>query len=138
SVTLQLNIEKKIRSNGEATLTSDRKMTNKLNSTTSSGILKELLSEGILQPSGKNCISLMTTSGAKGSMVNFQQISSHLGQQELEGKRVPRMVSGKTLPCFPPWDCSPRAGGFIIDRFLTALHPQEYYFCDTLYPSHIY
>lgn len=60
--------------------------------------------------------------------VNFQQISSHLGQQELEGKRVPRMVSGKTLPCFPPWDCSPRAGGFIIDRFLTALHPQEYYF----------
>uniref|UniRef100_A0A0R0KYG7 DNA-directed RNA polymerase subunit n=1 Tax=Glycine max TaxID=3847 RepID=A0A0R0KYG7_SOYBN len=131
SVTLQLNIEKKIRSNGEATLTSDRKMTNKLNSTTSSGILKELLSEGILQPSGKNCISLMTTSGAKGSMVNFQQISSHLGQQELEGKRVPRMVSGKTLPCFPPWDCSPRAGGFIIDRFLTALHPQEYYFFDT-------
>jgi len=57
--------------------------------------------------------------------VNFQQISSHLGQQELEGKRVPRMVSGKTLPCF---DCSPRAGGFIIDRFLTALRPQEYYF----------
>ena len=38
------------------------------------------------------------------------------------------MVSGKTLPCFPPWDCSPRAGGFIIDRFLTALRPQEYYF----------
>ncbi|XP_052730241.1 DNA-directed RNA polymerase I subunit 1 isoform X3 [Vigna angularis] len=60
--------------------------------------------------------------------VNFQQISSHLGQQELEGKRVPRMVSGKTLPCFAPWDCSPRAGGFIIDRFLTGLHPQEYYF----------
>lgn len=60
--------------------------------------------------------------------VNFQQISSHLGQQELEGKRVPRMVSGKTLPCFPPWDWAARAGGFIIDRFLTGLHPQEYYF----------
>ncbi|TKY53314.1 DNA-directed RNA polymerase I subunit rpa1 [Spatholobus suberectus] len=128
-ITLQLNIEKKIRSNGEAALTYlDRKMTSNLNSRTSSGTLKELLSEGILKPSGKNWISLMTTSGAKGSMVNFQQISSHLGQQELEGKRVPRMVSGKTLPCFPPWDCSPRAGGFIIDRFLTALHPQEYYF----------
>ncbi|KAK7285628.1 hypothetical protein RJT34_20405 [Clitoria ternatea] len=128
-ITMQLNIEKKIRSNGEAALTYlDRKMISNLNSRTSSGILKELLSEGILKPSGKNWISLMTTSGAKGSMVNFQQISSHLGQQELEGKRVPRMVSGKTLPCFSPWDCSPRAGGFIIDRFLTALHPQEYYF----------
>ncbi|XP_020207668.1 DNA-directed RNA polymerase I subunit 1 [Cajanus cajan] len=128
-ITLQLNIEKKIRCNGEAALTYlDRKMISNLNSRTSSGVLKELLSEGILKPSGKNWISLMTTSGAKGSMVNFQQISSHLGQQELEGKRVPRMVSGKTLPCFSPWDCSPRAGGFIIDRFLTALHPQEYYF----------
>ncbi|QCE05239.1 DNA-directed RNA polymerase I subunit RPA1 [Vigna unguiculata] len=129
TITMQLNIEKKVRSNGEAALTYlDRKMISSLNSRTSSGILKELLSEGILKPSGKNCISLMTTSGAKGSMVNFQQISSHLGQQELEGKRVPRMVSGKTLPCFAPWDCSPRAGGFIIDRFLTGLHPQEYYF----------
>ncbi|XP_058730735.1 DNA-directed RNA polymerase I subunit 1 [Vicia villosa] len=128
-ITMQLNVEKKIRSNGEAALTYlDRKMISNLNSRTSSGVLKELLSEGILKPSGKNWISLMTTSGAKGSMVNFQQISSHLGQQELEGKRVPRMVSGKTLPCFPSWDCSPRAGGFIIDRFLTALRPQEYYF----------
>ncbi|MED6108851.1 hypothetical protein PIB30_028051 [Stylosanthes scabra] len=127
--TLQLNIEKKIRSNGDAALTYlDRKMISSLNSKTSSGVLKELLSEGIWKPSGKNWISLMTTSGAKGSMVNFQQISSHLGQQELEGKRVPRMVSGKTLPSFSPWDCSPRAGGFIIDRFLTALRPQEYYF----------
>ena len=60
--------------------------------------------------------------------VNFQQISSHLGQQDLEGKRVPRMVSGKTLPCFHPWDWSPRAGGFISDRFLSGLRPQEYYF----------
>ena len=56
------------------------------------------------------------------------QISSLLGQQELGGKRVPRMVSGKTLPCFPPWDISSRAGGFISDRFLTGLRPQEYYF----------
>lgn len=60
--------------------------------------------------------------------VNLIQISSLLGQQELEGKRVPRMVSGKTLPCFTPWDTAPRAGGFISDRFLTGLHPQEYYF----------
>ena len=60
--------------------------------------------------------------------VNFTQISSLLGQQELEGKRVPRMSSGKTLPCFPPWDPSARAGGFIGDRFLTGLRPQEYYF----------
>ncbi|KAB5551823.1 hypothetical protein DKX38_009134 [Salix brachista] len=126
---LQSNIEKTIRSDGESALAYlDRQMTNELNSKTSSGVINELLSEGLLKPSGKNCISLMTTSGAKGSKVNFQQISSFLGQQELEGKRVPRMVSGKTLPCFHPWDWAARAGGYIIDRFLTGLRPQEYYF----------
>lgn len=72
-ITLQLNIEKRVRSNGEAALTYlDRKMISSLNSKTSSGVLKVLLSEGILKPSGKNCISLMTTSGAKGSMVSLQ------------------------------------------------------------------
>lgn len=62
------------------------------------------------------------------AQVNFQQISSFLGQQELEGKRVPRMVSGKTLPSFQPWDWTARSGGYISDRFLTGLRPQEYYF----------
>ncbi|KAM7264624.1 hypothetical protein ACFE04_002307 [Oxalis oulophora] len=126
---LQLRIEEVIRRGGENALTSlDRKMTSVVNAKTSSDVMNELLSSGIYKTSGKNCISLMTTSGAKGSKVNFQQISSHLGQQELEGKRVPRMVSGKTLPSFPPWDWAFRAGGFIKDRFLTGLHPQEYYF----------
>ncbi|KAJ8767918.1 hypothetical protein K2173_020858 [Erythroxylum novogranatense] len=126
---LQSNIEKTIRCEGDSASTYlDRQMSNEVNSKTSSGVIRDLLSEGILKPSGKNCISLMTISGAKGSKVNFQQISSFLGQQDLEGKRVPRMVSGKTLPCFHPWDWTARAGGYIIDRFLTGLRPQEYYF----------
>uniref|UniRef100_A0A5B7B2D8 DNA-directed RNA polymerase subunit n=1 Tax=Davidia involucrata TaxID=16924 RepID=A0A5B7B2D8_DAVIN len=125
---LQLEIEKAVHSNGQsATAFLDMKMKNKL-SKKGSDINKDLLLKGLLKPFPKNCISLMTISGAKGSSVNFQQISSFLGQQELEGKRVPRMVSGKTLPCFVPWDFSSRAGGFITDRFLTGLRPQEYYF----------
>ncbi|PON58095.1 DNA-directed RNA pol I, largest subunit [Parasponia andersonii] len=128
--TLQDKIERTVRINGEAALASlDRKMISQLNDITSkSEELKGLLSDGLLKPPSKNCISLMTTSGAKGGAVNFQQISSHLGQQELEGKRVPRMVSGKTLPCFPPWDWASRAGGLIVDRFLSGLRPQEFYF----------
>jgi DNA-directed RNA polymerase I subunit RPA1 len=70
----------------------------------------------------------MTVSGAKGGPVNFAQISALLGQQELEGRRVPRLPSGKTLPCFSAWDTAARAGGFIGDRFLTGIRPQEYYF----------
>ncbi|XP_073157128.1 DNA-directed RNA polymerase I subunit 1 [Henckelia pumila] len=129
---LQLEIEKAICADREsATASLDVKMKNKLtNKLTSEGsqILKHLLTTGLLKPFPRNCISVMTTTGAKGSTVNFQQISAYLGQQELEGKRVPRMVSGKTLPSFPPWDFTSRAGGFITDRFLTGLRPQEYYF----------
>jgi len=40
------------------------------------------------------------------------------------------MVSGKTLPSFRPWGhaTDARAGGFVTNRFLTGLRPQEYYF----------
>jgi DNA-directed RNA polymerase I subunit RPA1 len=38
------------------------------------------------------------------------------------------MASLKTLPCFAASDPSPRAGGFVSDRFLTGLRPQDYFF----------
>ena len=56
------------------------------------------------------------------------QISCLLGQIELEGKRPPIMLSGKSLPSFSAYDVSPRAGGFVSDRFLTGVRPQEYFF----------
>ncbi|KAL7584596.1 hypothetical protein Lser_V15G42528 [Lactuca serriola] len=125
---LQLETEKIIRSNGAtASASLDNLMQTELRDK-GSMISKKWLPKGLMKPFPQNCISLMTISGAKGSSVNFQQISFLLGQQELEGKRVPRMVSGKTLPSFSPWDFTARAGGYIIDRFLTGLRPQEYYF----------
>lgn len=125
---LQLETEKAIHSNGQVAIAHlDNLMQAELKDK-GSMISKKWLPDGLLKPFPSNCISLMTISGAKGSSVNFQQISFLLGQQELEGKRVPRMVSGKTLPSFPPWDYTSRAGGYITDRFLTGLRPQEYYF----------
>jgi hypothetical protein len=38
------------------------------------------------------------------------------------------MISGKTLPCFKPFETSVRAGGYVVNRFLTGIRPQEYYF----------
>ncbi|KAH9297472.1 hypothetical protein KI387_029154, partial [Taxus chinensis] len=122
------DIEKVLRSKGEvASARLDRLMSSALNRITSD-VNNSLFPKGLLKPFPSNCLSLMTTTGAKGGLVNFTQITSLLGQQELEGKRVPRMISGKTLPCFPPWDSRARAGGFISDRFLTGLRPQEYFF----------
>ncbi|CAN6220809.1 unnamed protein product [Urochloa humidicola] len=127
-VKLQMEVEKVIRRGGElATVNMDRMVSNALSDITSKAN-KSLFPYGLQKPFPGNCLTLMTATGAKGGDVNMYQISSLLGQQELEGKRVPRMVSGKTLPCFLPWDTSSRAGGFISDRFLTGLRPQEYYF----------
>jgi DNA-directed RNA polymerase I subunit RPA1 len=70
----------------------------------------------------------MVTTGAKGSIVNQSQVTCALGQQALEGRRVPRLASGRTLPSFAPYDVNPRADGFVMDRFLTGIRPQEYYF----------
>ncbi|KAF4548994.1 DNA-directed RNA polymerase I subunit rpa1-like protein [Elsinoe fawcettii] len=86
------------------------------------------LPEALVKPFPKNQMQAMTGSGAKGSGVNANQISCNLGQQVLEGNRVPVMVSGKTLPCFKPFETSARAGGYIVDRFLTGVRPQEYFF----------
>lgn len=67
---LQLEIEKVICSNREsATASLDMKMKNKLTNK-GSQISKKLLTKGLLKPFPKNCISVMTTTGAKGSTVS--------------------------------------------------------------------
>ncbi|CAM1509237.1 Fc.00g029760.m01.CDS01 [Cosmosporella sp. VM-42] len=91
-------------------------------------IQKECIPNGLEKPFPKNQMQAMTTSGAKGSRVNASLISCNLGQQVLEGRRVPLMVSGKSLPCFKPFETHARAGGYIVNRFLTGIRPQEYYF----------
>ena len=93
-----------------------------------SKIINACIPVGQVKPFPYNCMSLMTLSGAKGSLVNFSQISCLLGQQELEGRRVPMMASGRTLPSFRKYDTRPRAGGYVSQRFLTGIRPQEYYF----------
>lgn len=93
-----------------------------------SDIINTCLPKGQVKAFPENNLSMMTVSGAKGSRVNFSQISCLLGQQELEGKRVPVMVTGNSLPSFMPFDSSLRAGGLISGRFLTGIRPQEYFF----------
>lgn len=94
----------------------------------SSNVTKACLPAGLVKQFPKNHMQSMTISGAKGSPVNANLISCNLGQQVLEGRRVPLMVSGKSLPCFRPFETNVRAGGYIVNRFLTGIRPQEYYF----------
>lgn len=103
-------------------------LTNSENSKLSSAVTAACLPAGLEKHFPKNQMQSMTISGAKGSGVNANLISCNLGQQVLEGRRVPVMVSGKTLPSFRPFETNIRAGGYIVNRFLTGIRPQEYYF----------
>lgn len=91
-------------------------------------IADAVMPHGLLRQFPHNHMQAMTQSGAKGSAVNAQQISCALGQQELEGRRVPVMVSGKTLPSFKPFETKAVAGGYVASRFLTGVRPQEFFF----------
>ncbi|KXN89562.1 DNA-directed RNA polymerase I subunit rpa1 [Leucoagaricus sp. SymC.cos] len=105
----------------------DMTVKTKLSKLTSS-ISDACLPNGLLRKFPHNHMQTMTQSGAKGSAVNARQISCGLGQQELEGRRVPVMISGKTLPSFRPFETKAIAGGYVASRFLTGIKPQEFYF----------
>mmetsp|Transcript_26267 Transcript_26267/g.72151 ORF Transcript_26267/g.72151 Transcript_26267/m.72151 type:complete len:1757 (+) Transcript_26267:362-5632(+) len=105
----------------------DGYMMSKLNPLASE-IVKACLPGGLAVPFPANTFGIMCGTGAKGSIVNQSQVTCALGQQALEGRRVPRLASGRTLPSFAPYDVNPRADGFVMDRFLTGIRPQEYYF----------
>jgi len=139
--TKYVTLEGKIKANDEAlrsrlqdVLRDDAKqtgldqITNKQTAQLSTEITTACLPKGLQKPFPRNQMQAMTSSGAKGSPVNANLISCNLGQQVLEGRRVPVMVSGKTLPSFKPFETKIRAGGYITDRFLTGVKPQEYYF----------
>ncbi|KAJ7590794.1 hypothetical protein C8J56DRAFT_858082 [Mycena floridula] len=105
----------------------DLTVKNKLSKLTKS-VADECMPKHLSRKFPHNNMQTMTQSGAKGSAVNVNQISCALGQQELEGRRVPVMVSGKTLPSFKPFETKAMAGGYVASRFLTGIKPQEFYF----------
>ena len=71
---------------------------------------------------------MMIKNGSKGSVVNQTLVTCMLGQQELEGRRAPRLPNGKTLPSFEPFDPNPRASGYVTDRFSSGVRPQDFFF----------
>ena len=111
-------LQPRYRQNAEMGVVHDQRCSGALNPC-ASAVTNSCFPFGLVRPFLSNCMSLMTTTGAKGGLVNFSQIAAMLGQQDLEGRRVPRMSSGKTLPCFHAFDAGARSNGFIADRFLT-------------------
>ena len=78
--------------------------------------------------SKQNRFLMIVNSGSKGSPINVSQMLSCLGQQSVEGKRVPYGFEHRTLPHFSKFDDSPTARGFIENSFISGLTPHEMFF----------
>ena len=70
----------------------------------------------------------MINAGSKGSNINIAQMISCLGQQEIDGKRIPYGFQDRTLPHYTKFDDSPEARGFVQSSFIEGLTPQELFF----------
>lgn len=75
-----------------------------------------------------NNVKQMVISGSKGSFINISQMSACVGQQMVEGKRIPYGFADRTLPHFTKDDYSPESKGFIENSYLRGLTPQEFFF----------
>ncbi|PTB73542.1 beta and beta-prime subunits of DNA dependent RNA-polymerase [Trichoderma longibrachiatum ATCC 18648] len=70
----------------------------------------------------------MAESGSKGSSINISQMTALVGQQIVEGKRIPFGFKYRTLPHFTKDDYSPEARGFVENSYLRGLTPTEFFF----------
>lgn len=75
-----------------------------------------------------NRFVMIVKSGSKGSMLNISQMISCVGQQSIDGKRVPYGFDSRTLPHFHKYDDSPGARGFVKNSYISGLTAPELFF----------
>uniref|UniRef100_A0A8C2LIQ4 DNA-directed RNA polymerase subunit n=1 Tax=Cricetulus griseus TaxID=10029 RepID=A0A8C2LIQ4_CRIGR len=75
-----------------------------------------------------NNFKSMVVSGAKGSKINISQVIAVVGQQNVEGKRIPFGFKHRTLPHFIKDDYGPESRGFVENSYLAGLTPTEFFF----------
>lgn len=75
-----------------------------------------------------NRLRNMVSAGSKGSNINISQIMACVGQQNVEGKRIPFGFNKRSLPHFSKDDFGPESKGFVESSYLSGLSPAELYF----------
>lgn len=75
-----------------------------------------------------NSVKAMVTAGSKGSFINISQIIACVGQQNVEGKRIPYGFKKRSLPHFSKDDIGSESRGFVENSYLRGLSPQEFFF----------
>ena len=90
--------------------------------------LNETGKEGLKSLDEKNRATNMVNCGSKGKPTNIGQIVACLGQQNVDGKRIPYGFNKRTLPHYYKYDDSPEAKGFVENSFISGQTPQEFFF----------
>lgn len=118
----------------------ERKVNNALNSATTIG---QILTKNEFEY--ENALNVMISAGSKGSYVNNSQIRVLVGQQNVEGKRIPLTFGGRTNPTYSknqgefPDDATPEqedierrllyeSRGFVTHCYMEGLTVQEFFF----------
>jgi len=83
---------------------------------------------GLKSLSKDNRFVIMVNAGSKGSDLNISQMISCVGQQNVEGKRIPYGFDHRTLPHFTKFDDSSSSRGFVENSYINGLTPQEVFF----------
>jgi DNA-directed RNA polymerase beta' subunit len=83
---------------------------------------------GLKSLDSDNRFVVMVNAGSKGSDLNISQMISCLGQQNVDGKRIPYGFDHRTLPHYTKFDDSPSARGFVESSYINGLSPQELFF----------
>jgi DNA-directed RNA polymerase II subunit RPB1 len=112
----------------------EKKINNCLNNATSVG--QKISKESMDFDNSLNC---MVISGGKGSYVNIAQITGIIGQQNVDGKRIPKNFGGRTLPHYLKNDELYlndmdllyelfESRGFVTTSYLKGLNPKQLFF----------
>ncbi|XP_011874550.1 PREDICTED: DNA-directed RNA polymerase III subunit RPC1 [Vollenhovia emeryi] len=70
----------------------------------------------------------MALSGSKGSFINISQMIACVGQQAINGRRVPDGFENRALPHVMARLKTPDAKGFVENSFYSGLQSKEFYF----------
>ena len=76
----------------------------------------------------RNNIHTMIAAKSKGSETNLAQIMFCLGNQNVDGKRLPLGFNKRSLPHFRKDDNSPEPRGYVFSSFFAGLKPHEFFF----------
>eukprot|EP01105_Mastigella_eilhardi_P025761 TRINITY_DN7112_c0_g1_i1.p1 TRINITY_DN7112_c0_g1~~TRINITY_DN7112_c0_g1_i1.p1 ORF type:complete len:1449 (-),score=402.34 TRINITY_DN7112_c0_g1_i1:65-4234(-) len=106
-----------------------------LEQTLESSITKEL--SDVREQAGSMCLGelhysnsplIMALCGSKGSNINISQMIACVGQQTVNGVRIPEGFIKRTLPHFPIDSKIPAAKGFVANSFYTGMTASEFFF----------